>query len=130
MKTRIILSIITLAICATVISCEQQDRTSFAIETVGMTIGYELKDSFEWTPEVNRYYNAIMAGKLSIDSAKTAEAYLRTVTHPLIANRLVKLAGMAGFDFDGYGHVIGVDKVDMRLLKAAAQGFKSGFELK
>jgi hypothetical protein len=132
MKTRILASIMSLIICAVVINvnaCVPKDNAEFAIETLSMTIGYELRDSFEWTPEVDAYYQAIQEGKLSIDAAKTAEDYLRTVTHPLIANRLVKLAAMAGFDFDAYGHLIGIDKVDMGLLKIAALGFRTGLTL-
>jgi hypothetical protein len=131
MKTRLILSVLAALLCAIIINgCDQQDHTEYAIETLSMGIGWQLHDSFEWTPEVDRYYNAILEGKLSLDAAQTAEDYLRTVTHPLIANRLVKLAGMAGFDFDDYGHVIGVDKVDMGLLKVAAIGFRTGLTLK
>ena len=51
------------------------------------------------------------------------------VTHPLIANRLIRLAGMVGFDLNDAGNVINVDKVDIKLLQTAALGFKTGLSL-
>ena len=124
-------SVIALLIGIAVQGCnfEQSETQDFAIETLSMAIGYELRSGFEWTADVDNYYNAIMEGKISLDAAKLAEGYLRERTHPLIANRLVKLAGMVGFSLDDAGGLIGVDKVDIHLLQVAAQGFKQGLLL-
>lgn len=108
---------------------EKPEVTEFAIESIGMAIGYELQGDFEWTDDVQWYYDAIMDGKITVDGAKAAEDYLKTVTHPMIANRLVRLAGMVGFDLDAAGSVIGVENVDITYLKAAAVGFKMGLDL-
>lgn len=112
-----------------IIGCGNQQTTEFAVETLAMTVGYELRNDFEWTQSADSYFNAIMQGKVSLDAAQAAESYLRTITHPLIANRLVGLAGMVGFNLDEYGQVISVDKVNIRLLQTAAQGFRMGLLL-
>lgn len=120
----------TMAMSGLVSGCKKSDdMTQFAVETLAMSVGYELKNDFEWTPQADAYYQAIMDGNVSLDAAKAAETYLRTVTHPLIANRLVRLAGMVGFQLDDLGSVVNVDNVDIGLLKAAAQGFRLGMML-
>jgi hypothetical protein len=103
--------------------------TEYAIESAALLIGYELRDSFIWTDDAELYYGYIMSGMISLDGAKIAEEYLRTVTHPDIANLLVNLAAMAGFDLDATGNIIGIDNVNSRLLKAAAGGFRLGLTL-
>jgi len=119
-----------MALTFIVAGCKDKERqvAELAIETIAMAVGYELRDSFVWTPEADSYYQAIMEGKMSLDGAQAAEGYLRTQTHPLIANRLVRLAEMVGFNLDA-GSIVGVDKVDMGLLKVAAQGFRMGMLL-
>ena len=107
----------------------QDEMTDFMVETLAMTIGYEMRKSFEWTPTADQYFNWIMEGKINLDGAKIAEEYLRTVTHVLIANRLVRLASMVGFSLDDLGQVVGVDKVNIKYLQIAAQGFKMGLLL-
>ena len=106
--------------------CKQDQTAEFAVESLAMAIGYELRSSFEWTPQADSYYNAIMSGDISLNGAQAAESYLRTVTHPLIANRLIRLAGMVGFNLDTAGSVVGIGSVDLGLLKAAAMGFRQG----
>lgn len=110
--------------------CQQSDTTEYIIETTAMAIGYDLRNSFDWTPTTDRYYNNIMMGNISLDGAKAAEAYLRTVTHPLIANRFVALAGKVGFTLDPLGHIIGVDGVNIPYAQAAASGFRQGLLLR
>jgi len=107
----------------------QNELTEFTIESTAMVIGYELQESFEWSNSVQTYYDAIMADNITLDGAKAAEAYLSKVTHPMIANRLIRLAGMVGFELNVDGSIIGVDKVDKTYLKAAARGFKMGLDL-
>jgi len=107
----------------------QNELTEFTIESTAMVIGYELQESFEWSNSVQIYYDAIMADNITLDGAKAAEAYLSKVTHPMIANRLIRLAGMVGFELNVDGSIIGVDKVDKTYLKAAARGFKMGLDL-
>lgn len=126
-KLILILSIALLTGCAGM-TVEQEDLAEFAIETMAMGIAYELRGSFEMTPDVEWYFSAIEAGKLDLEGAQVAEQYLATVTHPLIANRMVRLAGMVGFDLDA-GSIVGVDRVDMRYLQTAAKGFKMGLAL-
>jgi hypothetical protein len=132
MKTffAILLVVVVLAGVSFTVSCDlgQSATQDFAVETLAMAIGYELRTGFEWTSSVDSYYNAIMEGKMSLDAAQAAEGYLKKKTHPLIANRLVKLAGMVGFDFDA-GKIIGVEKVNIHLLQVAAQGFRTGILL-
>jgi hypothetical protein len=108
---------------------DHEDLADFTVETLAIAIGYELRGSFEMTPEVERYFAAIEAGRIDLQGAQVAEAYLGTVTHPLIANRMVRLAGMVGFDLDQAGSVVGVNRVDMRYLQAAANGFRLGLTL-
>ena len=126
-------NLILILICAVLlggaVGCKQNDTAEFLVETMAMGIGYELRDSFEWTSDVDRYYVAIMDGKLTIDAAQAAESYLRTVTHPLIANRMTRLAGMLGFNLDDLGHIVGIGNVDIKMLQAAAFGFKMGLNL-
>jgi len=105
------------------------ELTEFTIESTAMVIGYELQGDFEWTSSVQAYYDAIMADNITIAGAQAAEAYLGSVIHPMIANRLVRLAGMVGFDLNDAGSIIGVGNVDKTYLKAAARGFKMGLEL-
>lgn len=109
--------------------CEQNDK-DFMVETLAMAIGYEMRNDFDWNKDVDAYYNAIMAGKLSLDAAQLAEGYLRGVTHPLLANRFVALAGRVGFDLNELGSVVGVGNVDIKLLQTAATGFRMGLLLK
>ena len=108
----------------------KSEVTDFAVESLAMAVGYEVAQTkqFIWDETVQAYYDAIIEGEISLNGARRAEDYLRSVTHPLIANRLIKLAGMCGFDLDDYG-VIGVESVDMDLLRVAAVGFKQGLEL-
>lgn len=127
MKT--VVAILAIGFMFFTVGCKQDQTTDFAVETLALAIGYELSSGFEWNEDVDRYYTAIMEGKLSLDAAQAAEGYLRTVTHPLIANRLVRLAGMIGFDMDDLGGIAGVDSVDIHLLQIAAQGFKLGLTL-
>lgn len=103
--------------------------TEFAIESLAMGIGYEMKGAFEWSDGAEDYYLAIMDGEYSLEAAQLAEAYLRQYTHPLIANRMVRLAGMIGFGLNDMDEIVNIDAVDLRLLQAAARGFKSGLEL-
>jgi len=127
------ISTVMIMCMALVVGCagmeSNPELTEFTIESTGMVIGYELQGDFEWTDSVQVYYDAIMAGQISLDGAKAAEAYLSKVTHPMIANRLVRLAGMVGFDLDAAGSIIGVGNVDTTYLKAAARGFKVGLDL-
>lgn len=112
------------------VGCDQEQTAEFTIETIAMAIGYDMADGFDWNEGVDKYYNAIMEGKLSIDAAQAAESYLRTVTHPVISNRMVSLASKIGFDIDDLGGIVGVDNVDIHLLQVAAQGFRLGVTLK
>lgn len=105
------------------------EMTTFAIESTAMILAYEIRDDFDWTDDTEQYYGYIMDGNLTLDGAKIAEEYLKTQTHPIIADRLVRLAVMAGFDLDQTGSIAGVENVDLGLLQAAARGFKSGLEL-
>lgn len=127
--TIIICALVAAVMLAVFTGCKQDDVTEFAVETLAMGIGYEVKGNFVWSEAADGYYQAIMEGKMSLDAAKVAEGYLREITHPLIANRFVRLAGMVGFDLSSAGEVIGVENVDMGLLKVAAQGFKMGLLL-
>ena len=113
-------------------SCKVQDEelATFAVETAAMGIGYELKGDFEWNADVQRYYSAIMEGKIDLDAAQVAEGYLREKTHPLIANRMVTLAGMMGFGLNGLGQIVDVSAVKIPYLQAAAEGFRTGLTLK
>lgn len=103
--------------------------TQFMIETIAIEIGYEMRNDFTWTETVDNYYTAIMEGKVTIDGAQAAEAYLKTVFHPVVANRLVKLAKLVGFDLSDVGSIAGIDNVDIALLQCAASGFKIGLNL-
>jgi hypothetical protein len=114
--------------CASM-SVEQEDLAEFTVESLAIMVGYELRGSFEMTREVQWYFSAIDAGRLDLQGAQEAEAYLSTVTHPLIANRMLRLAAMVGFDLDQAGSVIGVDQVDMRYLQVAARGLRLGLDL-
>jgi hypothetical protein len=129
--TILAVSIATLVIGVSLQGCnlEKSDTQDFTVETLAMAIGYELRNGFDWNASVDNYYNAIMEGKMSIDAAKAAEGYLRERTHPLIANRLVRLAGMVGFKMDDLGGIVGVEAVNIHLLQVAAQGFKQGLLL-
>ena len=109
--------------------CKQDQIATDAIETVAMFVGYEIRNDFVWSQNADGYYQAIMEGQVSLDGAQAAEAYLRSKTHPVIANRMVKIAQRVGFDLDAANNIVGVDKVDIPLLKAAAQGFKMGLLL-
>ena len=108
---------------------EQQELTEFAIESAAMLIGYELRAAFEWSDDAEKYYQWIMAGHISLEGAKVAEKYLSGVTHPVIANRAVRLAAMVGFDLDAAGSIVGVGNVDVPMLQAAARGFRVGLDL-
>ena len=103
--------------------------TEFAVESLAMAIGYEMRGDFKWSSTTDAYYAWIMDGKVNLEGAKIAEGYLREVTHPVIANRMVRLAAMAGFDLDDMGGIVGVGNVDTQLLQAAATGFKVGLLL-
>ena len=126
-------NLIIILICAVflggAIGCKENDTAEFIVETIAMGVGYDLRNSFEWTPGVDKYYVAIMDGKITLDAAQAAESYLMTVTHPLIANRMVAIAGRVGFELDDLGQIVSVDKVNIAMLQAAAFGFKMGLNL-
>lgn len=103
--------------------------TQFVVESIAIEIGYEMRNDFTWTEMVDKYYTAIMEGKVTINGAQAAEAYLKTVFHPVVANRLVKLAKLVGFDLSDIGSIAGIDNVDITLLQCAASGFKIGLNL-
>jgi hypothetical protein len=123
------LTLVLVAVCVLAVGCKQDATVEFTIETMALTAGYDLRNDFAWTETADQYFTAIMQGKVSLDAAKAAEGYLRTITHPLIANRLVSLAGMVGFDLNEYNQVIGVEHVNIKLLQVAAQGFRMGLLL-
>lgn len=124
----IALCVAMLAGCAGM-TAEQNEFAELTLETMAMGIGYDMRKSFKMTPEVQLYFDYIEAGKIGIDGARMAEGYLRKITHPLIANRIVRLSEMVGFDLDAAGNLVGVDRVDMRYLQLAAAGFKMGLSL-
>ena len=123
------LSVALLIFMVALTGCQQDDATELFIETLAMTAGYEMRNHFDWNEGVDNYYLGIMDGKITLDAAKAAEAYLKTRTHPLIANRIVRIAGMVGFTLNDVGEIIGVDKVDIGFLQTAARGFKDGLSL-
>lgn len=130
-RVAILLCILMFAGCGKIdfFKSDIEKNDGFMTETLGMALGAEMKDSFEWTPEVEKRYQDIMDEKLSLGVAQAVEAYLSEHTHPLIANRVIRLAGIIGFDLDDAGSIIGIGDVDMRLLQAAASGFKQGLLL-
>ena len=79
-----------------------------------------------WTEDADAYYQGIMEGNVSVAGAQAAEAYLRTQTHPIIANRMVAIAKKVGFDLNDMGNVVGVEGVDIGLLKAGSPGLQDG----
>ena len=107
---------------------KNQEIAVFAVETIGMSIGYEMRDTFVWSDEVQKYYDAIMNGELNLLAAQAAEAYLKKRTNPILANRIIRLAEMSGFDLEN-GQIVGVGTVDIAQLQAAFTGFKLGLEL-
>ena len=121
---------VALTLCSCAGMTRQGDTAAFAVETLAMTVGYEMRNTFTWTPAADAYYTMIMSGVVSLDGAKAAEEYLRTVTHPLVANRMVRLAGMVGFDMSAASNIVGVGNVNIALLQTAATGFRSGLLLK
>ena len=114
--------------CATTGKTDPQVQT-FAIESAAMVVGYEAQDQLQWTDEMEAYYQAIQSGIVTLDGAQAAEAYLRTMTHPVIANRLVELARIMGFGLDDAGTIESVAHVNIPMLQAAARGFKQGLML-
>jgi hypothetical protein len=114
--------------CATM-TVDEQEVTEFGIESMAMLIGYEMRESFEMTPDIEFYFDAIEKGQINLQGAQMAEQYLSTITHPVLANRFLKMASMVGFDLNEAGNVVGVEKVDIRYLQAAARGFRMGLTL-
>jgi hypothetical protein len=112
--------------CATIGQSEQME---FTAGTVAMYAGYELRDQFEWTDEVECYYRAIMDGELTLDAAKLVEAYLYERYPDIVANRLIKLASMVGFDLNELNQITSIENVDMGLLKVAASEFRAGLNM-
>lgn len=108
----------------------QNETNEFIIESLAMVVGNELKNDFEWDAKVDKYYTAIMNGEMSIDGAKAVEVYFSKKYPPILVNRFIKIASLAGFDLNAAGSIIGVENVDIGLLQAAASGFKMGLELK
>ena len=110
--TGLISVILPVFVMFSAISCSRiannEETIAFSIESTALLIGHELKDKFEWSDTAELFYLYIMDGKVTLESAKIAESYLREVTHPVIANRLVRLAGMVGFDLNDAGELIGV----------------------
>ena len=123
----IIFVLFLLTSCAS--SQSQEEVTNFTVESMALLIGYEMRDSFEWTEQTEQYYQAILAGNLSLDGAQVAAKYLRETIHPVLADRMIRLAIMSGFDIDSLGNVIGISNVKLPLLQSAAQGFKMGLHL-
>jgi len=115
--------------CATTGKTDPQVQ-AYAIESAALMAGYEAQDSLQWTDEMEAYYQAIQSGTVTLDGAQAAEAYLRTMTHPVIANRLVELARIMGFGLDASGVIESVEMVNIPMLQAAARGFKQGLMLK
>jgi len=115
--------------CATTGKTDPQVQ-SFTIESAAMVVGYEAQDQLQWTDEIEAYYQAIQSGTVTLDGAQAAESYLRTMTHPVIANRLVELARIMGFGLDASGMIESVATVNIPMLQAAARGFKQGVMLR
>ena len=107
---------------------QNKEVSEFAIETMAMTLGYELRDSFVWSDEVQEYYDAVMAGNITLSAVNTAEVYLKENTHPIIVNRMIRLGEMSGFDFVD-GSIIGIENVNIEYLQTALTGFRIGIEL-
>lgn len=130
MKKLILFLCVAVTLCGCSRMLNDQQSAEFTVETAAMALGYELAGDFVWTELADEYYMAIMLGQYTIDGARIAEEYLRTVTHPIIANRLVKIASMIGFGLDENGNIIDISDVDIKLLQAAAYGFKTGLGFK
>ena len=128
MKKLIILFSILLIGCAG-LQIQDNQTAEYAIETMAILAGYDIASRFEWTSDTQKYYSAIMEGNVSLDGAQAAEAYLRTVTHPVLANRIIRLAEMCGFTLGLNSQVIGIENVNIPLLQTVAVGFKQGLEM-
>lgn len=133
MKKTFLIVLIFLVMAMTILSgCAGMDTkdemTQFAIETLGMRIGYDMRNSFEWTEDVQAYYDAVMVGQIDLFAAQAAQEYLKGRTHPLIADRMLRLAELTGFQ-TGMAGIIGIGTVDIELLKAAVNGFRMGLFL-
>lgn len=116
--------------CAGWDNIKKEDVANFAIETLAMWIGYKMQESFTWTEDAQGYYMAIQQGSLDLIAAQKAQKYLFNNTHPMIADRMIRLGTMVGFTLNGMtGEVIGIDEVDIGLLQVAAEGFKMGLYL-
>jgi hypothetical protein len=107
---------------------QNKEVAEFSIETLAMTLGYEVRDSFVWSDEVQKYYDAVMVGNITLSAVTTAEVYLKENTHPIIVNRMIRLGEMSGFDSVD-GSIIGIDNVNIEYLQTAFTGFKIGIEL-
>lgn len=131
-RKNIKLGILVMLLCG-LIGCSKNvkngDLVLYTIETVGVEVGYELRDSFVWTDQVQIYYDAVMAGNLTPDMVQLAEAFLKEQTHPVIANRIIRLAILCGFTVEPDGVLTGVENVDLQHLQAAIRGFKQGLEI-
>ncbi len=129
-KTIIILIALTGFLFAGCAGMQQKKEVSeFVIETMAMTLGYEMQDSFVWTDDVQQYYDAVMDGEINLLAVQTAESYLKESTHPIIANRMIRLSEMIGFDLAGNDSITGIDNVEIKYLQAALAGFRLGLEL-
>ena len=121
--------IILMCLVACAGTSKQDDQVNFAVETMAMAIGYELTD-FQWSDDAQKTYDIVMAGQVTVDVAQVVQKHFADNFHPVILNRMFVLAEMiGGFEFKD-GVVIGIDSVDMELLKVAVNGLKTGVMLR
>jgi len=113
----------------TVGEIDQTSTAEFIIESAAMALAWDMRNDFEWTADVEKYCQAIMAGQVTSDGANAIVNYFSAKYPPLIVNRVVKLASMLGLGVDGTV-IVSIDGVDIGLLQAAASGFRKGIELK
>lgn len=124
--------LIAMVTVGTITGCkiEQKTLAEKALRLAAMDYGYRSKTDFEWGPQQQRYYDLIMAGQLSVDMVDASTKYLsRHFANPIIARGFAELIVEAGVDFDQFGNVMSIEKMDIALVRAIATGFKAGLEL-
>ena len=133
---KLLISTVVLVMLVTfgLVGCEtKQDlMVKFGIESLGMVMGREAaRSGFVWNQDVEKYYNEVLTGKISVETFIQAQNYLSEELDmdPLIVNRMLALSSMMGAVIVD-GQFTDVGDVKIEYIQWAFDGFRMGLAMR